>query len=1086
MISFKKKHGIFLFVFFINFAFLNLHAKSKAKLSLEQGASVFDSHSFDLNSSKEIGIIEEIDTFKGYLKLSRTDIHIPGSNGLDLDIVHSYTGSRLNDDYIPTWSSGFGWNMNTMKIFISADYIKSKSSFGFLPLSATLQFIDGSTKVFNVISYNGSYKKKDFKYIYWPEKFKSQDNWIINYPYNSQEMEVLSPTGKKYIFSVDIDTQEYLLSARLTKIQDLYGNWIKYNYANISPKNNRHKNHNYLKSINANDGRYVEFNYTDLKDKKSKDNFIVLDSIVSNNKIWHYSYKPSWLKHREARIPLLKKVIRPDGSTWEYDYNQVTRKGKLITQVKDPNDNIIKYDYRYHETEEDFEQLQHKSYYDAAGNLKGDWHYDFNLDISICDNNQQLVCTKSIIESALNNKVYVHATSKDGLDLGENKKYYGPIWSHGLLMSHKTCEKEIIKKDYCIEKINYIWDKQFISNNKLYYDNQRHDDKYNRPILIKKIINKDKTNYIKHYLNHDYLGRANNINEQGPSGEKNTKINYVDIDNAKSYILNLAINKQDQDNVTSYSYNHLGQLLEENHNNIITKYGYHNDGNLSSIIDPNGNITNYDNYYRGKAKLITYSDKTFEQNDIDNNGNIISHTDPNGNILKYSYDNLDRVFNIIPSKGAITKVSYIKNKVITEKANYKEIIEKDIYSNVISKAQFDKDKLLTKVVYQYDLLGQKIFKSNNYFNNLNNGIYKNYDVIGRVKSKLVVFDNEKLNYQYNYLSNNGIEHINPKGSKEIIYYQSYGAPAYKSPIKIINANNVNTYINRSTDGIINSIKKSDILKKFKYDSRRFLIEYTDPETGVTSYEKDDNGNLTQRINSSGDMIINHYDSKNRLIKSHYSHATPSDHYSYDANGNIVIAKTSENEWLYSYDENNNLVTAQFNYKKNSYNFEYKYNALNILDSIVYPSLETVNYNSNVLGQSTQVGRFINNINYNPNGDVLSFTYGNGVNFNKLINSRLLPAQYTYQASNNSFNINYSYDYSNNITKINTFDGPNMNLFYDSADRLTAVSWLGGIGGNIEYDEYDNIIINTINNSVYKYDKHNRLLEIKSNNYKLLH
>ena len=95
MISFKKKHGIFLFVFFINFAFLNLHAKSKAKLSLEQGASVFDSHSFDLNSSKEIGIIEEIDTFKGYLKLSRTDIHIPGSNGLDLDIVHSYTGSRL-------------------------------------------------------------------------------------------------------------------------------------------------------------------------------------------------------------------------------------------------------------------------------------------------------------------------------------------------------------------------------------------------------------------------------------------------------------------------------------------------------------------------------------------------------------------------------------------------------------------------------------------------------------------------------------------------------------------------------------------------------------------------------------------------------------------------------------------------------------------------------------------------------------------------------------------------------------------------------------------------------------------------------
>ena len=76
-----------LFVFFFCI-FFNVNAANKINNNFENDSDydIYQNHAFNNSSAIDHGAIEEIDTFKGYLKLSRTDIHFPGPNGMDIDL----------------------------------------------------------------------------------------------------------------------------------------------------------------------------------------------------------------------------------------------------------------------------------------------------------------------------------------------------------------------------------------------------------------------------------------------------------------------------------------------------------------------------------------------------------------------------------------------------------------------------------------------------------------------------------------------------------------------------------------------------------------------------------------------------------------------------------------------------------------------------------------------------------------------------------------------------------------------------------------------------------------------------------------
>jgi len=1083
----------------------NLSAKSlKANISQSLDYEQSAEHAFDASSIIEKGVNEEIDTFNGYLKVTRNDIHLPGNNGMDINVTSTYTGSRLNKQEF-RHHFGYGWQMNSMKIKFFTDWIQKKKKnyihnvidpdrtrphrnhYGNFPLSAMVEFPDGSTKILNITKFNPQEvhnKKTKYYYAYWPEEGMSTDGWRFSYPINNNEVYLYSPDGKKYTFSVLINRKSFNLIATLIHIEDVYGNWIHYDYEHI-PHEIDYLSEDFLKTITSSDGRKVDFNYKELK---TKDKYIlkVLDTVSVNNKIWRYEYELTHFKHStNNEIPVLSKVIRADGSTWEYKYGQSTKNSRLLTKIKTPNDLVTFYDYKYHKKDDkDFEQIATKHTYDENNNLINSISYKINKDnLFICQEHQDFNCIKNSIHHDNVRVDYTYVTT-ESKNKNNKIRVFSPIWSHGLIIS-KEIHDESLNESTLVEKTDYKWAGQQISENKLYFDRKRRDETYNRPVLVSQKIFKDKTFYSTEFKNPDNCGRAQEILEIGPSGEKKTELQYkecLQVDSPITFnVSDLIIFQKDENNIIKYKYDSYGKIIEQNSNNFTNKYLYNLDGSLASSIDSLGNRTLYSNYFRGIPQLITFPDNTFEEKQIDYFGNLLSYTDANFNTTKYSYDLLNRIVNIYPAKGLQTNIIYNKNSIITQKGSYKEIVQKNALGNILSNIKFNNYELLTKEDYKYDSFGREIFKSVPYKGlSSTDGVYKTYDALNRVRIIRTQFENQNIETYYNYLPNSAIENINPKGHRELIYYQAYGSPSYKNPIKIINTNNIETVINRSKDGLIENIKRGNITKYYKYNSSRLLSEYIEPETCSTLYNYDANGNLISKTNANNQTIQNKYNNKNKLISTSYNDNSPAKYFTYDNNGNLISAKTQDNEWIYKYDSNNNLTNANFIYKDKIFNFEYRYNNLNYLESIIYPSKKEIKFNPNILGQVSQIGDFVKDIQYTTKGDIISYNYANGVRFNKIINSRYLPENFSYQLNNKNININYTYDILNNITKIIHPNNTVLNLGYDNQDRLASVSGLN-INGDIQYDKFDNILKNSITDSFYSYDVNNRLVSTVSNN-----
>lgn len=131
-------------------------------------------------------------------------------------------------------------------------------------------------------------------------KFTTKKGWKINCTEN-EGFEVISTEGVKYIFeefqflwdpvshlvepSGSISSRSYEFNIYVTRVEDRFGNWVKYNYDG-----------GVLKEIVSNDGRRISIS-------KTSDGAIV----TANGKVWKYE------KHGT-------KIIRPDGKVWEFNW----------------------------------------------------------------------------------------------------------------------------------------------------------------------------------------------------------------------------------------------------------------------------------------------------------------------------------------------------------------------------------------------------------------------------------------------------------------------------------------------------------------------------------------------------------------------------------------------------------------------------------------------------------------------------------------------------------------------------------------------------------------------------------------------
>jgi len=848
-------------------------------------------------------IIEKLDPFDGKLSIVRYE--------QDSNMVSLYEPQELskfeNKDFY-NWYAGYGWHLNLMQIRFNGvqiehhlapdldDYKNSKHGkhSGFFPLSATLQFPDGSSKIFNIIDYDDFYHKKGFNYAFWPKAGLSQDGWVMNYEHSKREIYVTSSNNDKYIFSVDADNHQNLLNAKLIFFEDSKGDKIEYQYEKVFAENTNEFKTNVLKKIFKNNIPMVDIIYEDLLCTYPGCNikYKIIKKIRYGNKDWYYDYSIKRL-HGKKYIPFLKSITDSNGLTTNYEYNYEANNGKLIEVINSDNSKII-YNYSSNKT-----IINSISYYGNQNNLIGKKNYHYDSEESTCNKwqieGEPLKC--------ITNKII--SKNESGKVIDKNIYTYSsidsPVWSHGLLLSQKTCDVLEDNTDKCIRTIDLFWDKNRVSNNKFYYNSEKFDQEYNRAVLKKKVIEQDKTKYITEYLEFDKYGCPvtaieNGITETGVKGTRNIKVK----------------------------------------NN---------------------------NFY----------------------------------------------------------CSYPKN-------------------------------------YNFPL------RDNLYTKNKRSNEIKSFDAIGRIISRTIKNENINATTKYNYISDNGIEVINAEGHKEISYYQPFGNPLYKKLIKNINLNQVVTEIDRDLNGIVNKIKKGNYIKSYFYNAKQKLIEYIEPKIGFIKYERDEFNNKIQKTNSNGDVLVNHFDSANNLIKTHFNKEEESNFYSYDNKNRLIKSENQNGVWNYFYDNKNNIIEEKLILNNREYIFKYFYNNQNKLTSMLYPG------ENNLI----EIDSLINNVVYNSDKKIEAFNYGNGIKFKQKFNAFNKPSEINYITNNSKLNINYGYDLLGNVIKILGLNNLNFSLEYDNGSRIIKIldNKLGK-EFNIEYDDLDNVI--RVNNKLYQYDQNNRLL-----------
>ncbi len=289
-------------------------------------------------------------------------------------------------------------------------------------------------------------------------------------------------------------------------------------------------------------------------------------------------------------------------------------------------------------------------------------------------------------------------------------------------------------------------------------------------------------------------------------------------------------------------------------------------------------------------------------------------------------------------------------------------------------------------------------------------------------------------------------------------------------------------------------------RAYQYDTQQRLCTRYEPETGFSVFNYDAADNLwwsahgrsaagdcnnSRNAVAVADRIIRQYDPRNRVTLIDYPGATADTSYTYKRDGQVETASRNNSIWTYGYTSLGALASETLSFAGQTRQFLHGYDSLGNRKSITYPGGELVGFSPDALGQITQVGTYANTISFYANGSVKQASLGNGLLFNRTLNTRLLPQRLSYKLGTQpQVDLLLSFDENGNVTNIGDMrpggtDSQNFQNGYDGLDRL--ISGSGPYGAvSYEYDAFDNIRRHVLGTRDlrYKYaDGSNRLTSI---------
>lgn len=566
---------------------------------------------------------------------------------------------------------------------------------------------------------------------------------------------------------------------------------------------------------------------------------------------------------------------------------------------------------------------------------------------------------------------------------------------------------------------------------------------------------------------------------------------------------------------------------------IATKFEYHPSGELykRQWLDSKGQEwleELYTDYKNGIPQAAEKPEGVSIFVDIDNKGLKNSFQNGRGYLTSYEYDDLDRLVKIkFPSPGSFDKYIDWSNPLasIETRGSFRKETKTDALGRVLLTLAEDVNATGSRnyIRREYYANGALKFESLPSINaGEARGIVYDYDVLGRpVKQTLLIKGDDTDPVTSICYSNCAVQFdlgalvIDPAGYYKLYEYDALGDPGSRVLRKVTelekkaeenfgNEKTIITNIYRNILGNITLLNLGGVEHTYNYDSAMpYLVKsITRPELstvenpfGIVEFKYDGIGNKVKKTILGLESEIYEYDQLNRLKKVVYPGASTTMEvmYGYDENGNLKKLGNDISEWNYSYDPEDHLSYEKLTALGNAYEINYDFNFMGILNSVTYPKgwdgeRKKIDYVPNALGQPKQVGKYLTNISYFPQGYVENATLSSGQVVNVEANDRGYPRSFQTLGGAMYLGLDYEYDRRGNVISILEEIGVTRNdkiLSYDGLNRLIDASGKWG-RGSFAYDDVGNIRSKDLGgeSSIYNYDENNRLSNIIGANPKV--
>jgi RHS repeat-associated protein len=558
----------------------------------------------------------------------------------------------------------------------------------------------------------------------------------------------------------------------------------------------------------------------------------------------------------------------------------------------------------------------------------------------------------------------------------------------------------------------------------------------------------------------------------------------------------------------TYTYNARGQVtsIDEPRTDTIdvTTFVYYpnnfavvnNRKLLKTITNALGHVTSFTSYNaNGQPLRILDANGLVTLLSYDTRGRLLTRN-VGGEITSYSYDNIGQVLQItFPDTHFISYLYDDAHRLIQEV-----------------------DSLGNKTVYTLDAMGNRL-KIQNYNpdGSLAQTRSQEFDELNRLK-KSIGAQNQIT--QYSYDSNDNLISVTDALSQT----SSSGYDALNRLTSSTNPLFQTTQYQYDANDNLNKVKDPrSVVTQYVYDGLGNQLQTLSPDTGTTTKTFDAAGNVLTSTDARGLTTTYSYDALNRVTQISFSSGTPIT-FTYDTGTNGIgrLATMTDEAGIttWTYDGFGRVTSKSQKVGTLIQTISYAYNVRGQLETVVYPSGNSVKTSYNTAGQTQQItlndNPVVSNIRYTPLGEVQSWLFGNNQtyqrgfdldgrliqyplggslrNLNYDVTDRvtdyshtntLLNQHFAYNAANqltvfskNSALLNYAYDNNGNRLKKTTQTTSTLvtDYGYDTAsNRLLNTTTTGSPMLNVSYDMAGNILND--GNTAYGYNARGRLVQV---------